>query len=317
MLLKKKALILLCISILAVAACTRAPERPLRVGTNIWPGYEPLYLAENLCFFNKAVIRLVEYPSTTEVIRAFRNNELEGAAVTLDEALLLSQSGIDFRIVLVFDYSNGADALLARPPVKSIKDLKGRQVGAETGALGAYVLARALEAGGLDAGDVKIAPLSIDEHERAFNEGRVDAVVTFEPVRTRLLKNGATVLFDSSMMPGEIVDLLVVRKDYLDGNPEKIRQLLRGWFRALEHIKKEPEDAYRRMNERLRLDPEDLKRSFELMSLPSRQENLRIFGDQIEKSAQKLQPVMSSTGLIKKTVVIGPLIDKGPIGSLE
>lgn len=113
-------------------------------------------------------MKFLEYPSTTEVMRAFRGRELEAAAVTLDEVLMLARSDADFSIVLVFDYSNGADALLSKPSIKSIRDLRGRKVGAETGALGAYVLARALKTEGLKAEDITVVHLPVDEHEGAL-----------------------------------------------------------------------------------------------------------------------------------------------------
>ena len=104
MLSKKHSLILFTVVMLAFSAsCSREPGRPLRVGTNVWPGYEPLYLAESLSFYDGARVKFVEYPSTTEVMRAFRGRELEAAAVTLDEALMLARSDADFSIVLVFD----------------------------------------------------------------------------------------------------------------------------------------------------------------------------------------------------------------------
>lgn len=289
----------------------------MRVGTNVWPGYEPLYLAKDLSFYNETQVKLVEYSSATEVIRAFRGGELEAAAVTLDEALLLAQADGGFRIILVCDYSNGADALLSKPSLKDIKSLRGRRVGVETGALGAYFLARALDSEGLKADDITVVPLSVDEHERAFNEEAVDAVVTFEPVRTRLLEKGASVLFDSSRIPGEIVDVLIVRNDYLSGNREKAGALLRDWFRALEHIEKEPDDAFARMDARLRMGGENPKEAFKLLWLPSRRENIGILGGELEKTAEKLLSVMSENRLIDKTVDVRALIDSGPLKGLE
>lgn len=316
---KKQALFLLTIVIsLFLSSCSRGPERPLRVGTNVWPGYEPLYLAESLSLYNETRVKLVEYPSATEVIRAFRSRDIEAAAVTLDEALTLAQTDKDFRIVLVFDYSNGADALLSKPSIKSIRDLRGRRVGAETGALGAYLLARALKTDGLKAQDITVVHIPVDEHERAFNEGRVDAVVTFEPVRARLLKKGAAVLFDSSRIPGEIMDVLIVRKAYLSGSPEKVKGLLRGWFMAMEHMEKDPADAYGRMNARLRIGGgDDPEKAFELLIMPSRQENIEILGKELEESAGKLLRVMSESRLINEPMDVKPLIDSGPIKGLE
>ena len=107
---------------------------PLAVGTNVWPGYEPLYLARNLGYYNDS-IRLVEYSSATEVLRAIRNKLIDVATLTLDEVLLLRQSGVDVRSVLVTDISNGGDVIVARPGIETLADLKGRKVGVESTAL--------------------------------------------------------------------------------------------------------------------------------------------------------------------------------------
>ncbi len=74
--------------------------RSLSVGTNVWPGYEPLYLARSLGLYGQAPIRLVEYASATQVIRAFRNGAIDVAALTLDEVLLLRESRLDARVII-------------------------------------------------------------------------------------------------------------------------------------------------------------------------------------------------------------------------
>ena len=208
--------VLLLIAILANVGCSGEPQLPFRVGTNVWPGYEPLYLArEQGLYPPSAGLRLVEYTSASEVIQAFRNGTIDAAALTLDEVLLLAETTPDLGIVLVLDISHGADVILAQPAISSLRDLKGKRVGLESTALGAYVLTRALQTAGMRQDDVRKISLEVDEHEQAFKKGRVDAVVTFEPVRTRLMASGARQLFDSSMLPGEIVDVLVVRRTLL------------------------------------------------------------------------------------------------------
>lgn len=67
---------------------------PLRIGTLVWPGYEPLYLARERGYLDPKSVRLVEYPSNSEVTRAFRNRAIEAAALTFDEVHpLLASSG--------------------------------------------------------------------------------------------------------------------------------------------------------------------------------------------------------------------------------
>ena len=126
----------------------------------------------------------LSYPSSSEVIRAYRNGDLEAVAITIDETFLLAETQPNIRIVLVTDISNGADVILAKPEIQSLKDLKGRRVGVESTALGAFVITRALGQVGLSPKDIEIVSLGVSEQERAFKQGIVDAVVTFEPVRS-------------------------------------------------------------------------------------------------------------------------------------
>ena len=86
----------------------------MHIGTNVWPGYEPLYLARELGYFDDQPIHLVEHAAATEVIRAFRNGTIDAAALTLDEVLLLAQHGQNPRIVLVMDFSQGGDTLIVQ-----------------------------------------------------------------------------------------------------------------------------------------------------------------------------------------------------------
>ncbi len=127
-----------------VIACGEAPQTPMRIGTNVWPGYEPLYLARDLTYIDERFVRLVEYSSASQVIRAYRNGAIDAAALTLDEVLLLAQDELEPRVVLVMDVSHGGDVILGQAGLQDMRDLKGKRVGFEDTALGAYVLARAL-----------------------------------------------------------------------------------------------------------------------------------------------------------------------------
>src|SRR5436190_19099410 len=94
--------------VLALGGCAREPETPLRIGTNIWIGSEPLYLARELGRFDPATVQLVEYPSASEVLRAFRNQAIDGMVISLDELFGLAADGLDARVILVVDVSHGA-----------------------------------------------------------------------------------------------------------------------------------------------------------------------------------------------------------------
>ena len=96
----------------------REPGTALRIGTNVWIGSEPLYLARELGKLDPAAIQLVEYPSASEVLRAYRNQAIDGMVISLDELLVLSAEGQQPRIILVADVSHGADVVVGRPGMR-------------------------------------------------------------------------------------------------------------------------------------------------------------------------------------------------------
>lgn len=302
-----------------LSACVREPEPPLRIGTNVWIGSEPLYLARELGHLESASVRLVEYPSASEVLRAFRNQAIDGMVISLDELLGLAADGLDPRVILAVDISHGADVVVGRKGMQGMKDLKGKRIAVESGALGAFVLSRALALNGMSAADVTIVHLESNEHPRAFEKGEVDAAVTFDPFRSQLVRAGAVALFDSSQIPGEIVDLIAVRASALNKQPNALRMLLTGWFKATDYLRREPKDAARRMGLRQQASAEQFLETLKGLHLPSHEENLRMLsGAQpgLLVTGAKLMSLMLDAKLLAKAVKIEELLAPGPLASL-
>ena len=292
----------------------------MRVGVVVWPGYEPLFLARDLGYFPDRLIELQDYPSATEATQALRNGDIEATGLTMDETLLLAETNPDIQAVLVIDFSNGADVLMARPEIPTLQALKGHRIGVESSALGGYILTRILDKAGLLLSDVQIVPLGVSEHEQAFKQGVVDAVVTFEPVRSNLLKFGAKVLFDSSKIPGEVVDVLVTRQDLLKTHKSTIEKLIQGWFRALDYRKQHPEDADRRMALREQVTPEQFTESLKLIQIPDLQTNLTLLGQtdaSLLKKTELLGKFMISKKLLKQLPSLEQLLNDEFIKSVE
>ncbi|WP_293358728.1 MULTISPECIES: ABC transporter substrate-binding protein [unclassified Microcoleus] len=303
------ATVTLCTVILA--SCTKA-EAPLRVGANVWPGYETLYLARSLGYYDNTPIRLVDYPSGTEEVRAYRNGEIEAAGISIDQALVLAATNPDVKIVVVMDFSNGGDVILGKPEIPNLQGLKNRPVGVESTALGAFIITRALEQKGMSPKDIKIVSLGVSEHERAFKNGKVDAVVTFGSARTKLLAVGAKQLFDSSQIPGEIVDVLIVRDDVINKQPKALQALVDGRFRALDYLTKNPKDAAIRIAPRTGVTPEQFLESLKGLSSPNLEENQKLLGKtdpSLLNGVKRLSQVMLENKLLPKAVNPALLLD--------
>ncbi|MEW6676370.1 MAG: ABC transporter substrate-binding protein [Pseudomonadota bacterium] len=234
-----------------LSGCIPGPSPLLRVGTNVWVGYEPLYLARALGHYDPGNIRLVEHTSATNVMRALLDGDLEAAGVTLDEALTLISQGLALKVVLVFNFSAGADALVTRPGIETLADLKGKRIAVESGAVGAVMLSALLEAAHLDLADITRVAITANEQVSSYRSGQVDAVIAFEPHVSQLRREGGRVLFDSRAIPNRIMDVLVVRADALPQHEDNLRDLLNGYLAALFHIHSTPEDAHKLMARRL------------------------------------------------------------------
>jgi NitT/TauT family transport system substrate-binding protein len=298
----------------------RQPEPALRIGTNVWIGSEPLYLARELGKLDPATVQLVEYPSASEVLRAFRNQAIDGMVISLDELFGLAVDGLEPRIILIVDVSAGADVVVGRRGMRSMRDLKGKSVAVESSALGAFVLSRALALNGMQAGDVTAVHLESNEQATAFEKGQVEGAVTFDPYTAQFLRAGAKKLFDSSQIPGEIVDLLAVRASVLEKHPKAVEALLTGWFAAIDYMKRDPKDAAQRMGIRQQTSGEQFLEAQRGLHVPSRQENLKMLGGmhpELAVSGRRLLALMLDAKLLRTGVDIEKLFAPGPLESLQ
>ena len=302
--------------LLSLAGCMRQSEPVLRIGTNVWIGSEPLYLARDLGRLDASSVQLVEYPSASEVLRAFRNEAIDGMVISLDELFGLAADGLQPRIILVVDVSHGADVVVGRAGMRTMRDLQGKSVAVESGALGAFVLSRALALSGMQPSDVNVVHLESNEHPGAFEKGQVDAAVTFDPYRAQLLAAGAKTLFDSTQIPGEIVDLLAIRASVVQRRPKAIQALLAGWFAALDYMKREPIDAAQRMGIRQQTSGEQFLQAQKGLQVPTREENLRMIGGrspELATTGRRLMALMVDAKLLRTNIDIESLLAPQPL----
>ena len=142
----------------------------------------------------------------------------------------------------------------------------------------------------------------------------MDAVATFEPVSGKLLSYGANILFSSSQIPGEIVDVLIINKDKLKQFSERIQYLRTGWFQALDDIHKNPKKTMPILGQRMKLNETDTLKVYQGLKLPDLQQNHKLLQGKPEpellKTATKLALVMLNKKLIKSPVNTEQLFGK-------
>jgi len=253
---------LLAFCLFTLTACSK-PQPPVSIAINPWPGYEFLYLAEHKGFFKQlgADIKLVQLSSLGDAQRAYINGRVDGLTSTIIEAVQAEPlGGKPLKVVLVPDYSNGGDVILAPKAYPDMNSLKGKTIGCEVSSLGIFILQRALTKAGMTLSDVNIVNVEQSSGQARLTEGKIDAFITYPPVSVNILEGGEHhQIFNSSQIPFEIIDTVSIASDVLAQRPELVSQLHQAWQMALDYTSKNPEEAYRIMSEREGISADDFK----------------------------------------------------------
>lgn len=218
----------------------------ISIGHTTWVGYGPLYLARDLGYFNEGglTVDLVTNEEASDSFAAEASGRMSGTANTVDEILQYRSKDFCFKAVVALDESYGGDGVLVQKDVNSLEGIKGKQVALNEGAVSQFFFYYLLKKHGMSPSDVTIANMSADDAAAAFIAKRVPVAVTWEPNLTFVRTHDVgKVLIDSSSTPGVIVDVIQLRCDVIQNQADDVRALVRGYYKALDYIKTNPEKA--------------------------------------------------------------------------
>lgn len=200
---------------------------PLKVAYSDWPGWTAFAIAEQKGWFKDAGVDVellwFEYGPSME---AFGAGKVDAVMVTNGDALVTGAGGAKNIAVLITDYSNGNDMIVAKPGIKSLKDLKGKKVGIEVGFVEHLLLLNGLKKAGLTESDVELVPTPTNQTPQVLASGQVDAIGAWQPNSGAALKAvpGSKAIYSSADEPGLIYDAVVV-------TPQSLAQKRADWVK--------------------------------------------------------------------------------------
>ena len=209
----------------------------LHVAHDQWIGYSGFFVANAKGFFDEAdlEIKTTQFSGPGDTIPPLIAGHIDVGLTTLYNLALAAGKGeSSLNAVYLLDTSNGADAVVAAPEVKSVADLKGKRIAVTTGEVNHLLLTAALQSANLTEADVKLVNMNADDAGAALLAGRVDAAVTWEPWVTRASASGGHALYTSADAADLILDSIVVT----DATLEKRRDAIVRFIQAVS-----PEDA--------------------------------------------------------------------------
>jgi len=220
----------------------RAAERTsFNIAWSIYVGWMPWDYADRTGILKKWAdkygikIRLTQINDYVESINQYTAGSFDGCVMTnMDMLTIPAAGGVDSTAVIVGDYSNGNDGVVLKGKGKALSAIKGQKVNLVEFSVSHYLLARGLATVGLRERDLKIVNTSDADIVGAYAAPGTTAVVTWKPqLATILAEPDAQLVFDSSKIPGEILDLMVVNTTTLKANPKLGKALVGAWYETL------------------------------------------------------------------------------------
>jgi NitT/TauT family transport system substrate-binding protein len=220
----------------------RAAERTsFNVAWSIYVGWMPWDYADRSGILKKWAdkyaikIKLTQINEYVESINQYTAGTFDGCVMTnMDMLTIPAAGGVDSTALIVGDFSNGNDGVVIKGKGKTLSDLKGQKINLVELSVSHYLLARALSSVGMRERDLKIINTSDADIVAAFSAPATAAVVTWKPQLSAVLSApNAQLVFDSSKIPGEIIDLMVVKTDVLNSNPKLGKALVGAWYETL------------------------------------------------------------------------------------
>ena len=227
------------------------PAPSFTIGWSVYVGWNPYqYLARSGILKKWAdkygVSIKVQRFDYAPSLDAFVAKNIDACTMTNMEALdMPAAAGVDTTSVIVGDYSNGNDAVLVRHNLP-LAQIPGKRVLLVEKTVSQYLFERALAINNLgnELKRVKYVNTSDSDIAGAFlSDASQEVVVTWKPLVSQILKGkGIVSVFDSSRIPGEILDLLVVRTQVLnrpDGSGQRFVKAVTGaWYELLAQMAK-------------------------------------------------------------------------------
>ena len=229
-----------------IAGCVSSQEAakkdPVNLVMNLWPGYSHPFIASERELFgdDELVVNISLVQEYSENVKRFVQGEFDGIFEVYSDALLQYAQGIPIKVVYAPDFSSGGDVLVGRPEIKSIADLRGKNISVEEfNSFSHIFVLDLLRRNGLTESDVTLIEVPAHDVLTALEANRIDAGHTWEPTKSHAIGEGYKLLATSEETPGIITDVLVIRSELVlsqlgFGNCLRKRLRLLPFFRSVD-----------------------------------------------------------------------------------
>ena len=285
---------LLCVASLLLGSALSAKE-PLKIGYSDWPGWVAWQIGIDKGWFEEEGVAVeFQWMDYVASMDAYAAGLLDAVTMTNGDALVTGGTGKPSVGIIINDYSNGNDMIVAAPGIETLADLKGKKIGLEEGFVIHLLLLKGAELAGIDPSEFTIVNVPTNETPQVLASGAVDAIGAWQPNSGQALKTVANSkpVLTSEDAPGIIYDLLSVDPESLEKRRDDWAKVVKVWYKIVDFLQDEDnlDEALSILAARVEISPEEYEPFFQGTYILSLEEVLPIW-----KKAEGLGSVYGST----------------------
>lgn len=279
----------------------------VRMGYVPWIGYGGWYLSESEGIFEDEDldVELTTFNTDADKNNALAAGQIDALNIASHGALQMIEEGVDVSIVLLLDISTSADGIAVVGDIDSVSDLEGQSVAYEEVTTSDLLLNYALSEEGLGIEDIDPVPMAASDAGAALIGDQVPVAVTYEPYlsEARSADEDIDVIYEAGEAPGIISDVLIVRNDFLDENPDAVQSLVDSWAGAMDFYDANTETAQEIIAEYIGSDIDSLRTAFDGVEFYSGPDNAdALTGEYVDEIMPIVEEASLITGIIEDTV---------------
>jgi NitT/TauT family transport system substrate-binding protein len=291
-----------------------AQETKVAIGMSGWTGFAPLTLAKEAGLYKKhgLDVTIKKIPQKDRHL-AIASGDIQCAATTVETWIVWNANGVATTQIFQLDKSFGADGMVVKAGINSIKDLKGKTVAASApGTAPYFTLAWMLRENGLSVKDVKVVNLEPQQAATAMIAGTsgIDAAMTYEPFLSAVrAKPEAGRILATTLDYPMIMDTFGCTPKFLAENPRAAKALADAYFDAVAMIRAEPKKSFEIMGADVKQTGEQFEGSQKFLRWQDREANAKFFAGEHGEFSKKAAEILLEAGIIRALPDMGKLAD--------
>src|SRR6186713_1492817 len=295
-----------------ILAAPAMAQTKVSIGISGWTGFAPLTLAKEAGIFakNGLDVTIKKIPQASRHL-AIASGDIQCAATTVETWVVWNANGVATTQLFQLDKSYGADGMVVRNTIASIKDVKGKQVAASApGTAPYFTLAWFLKKNGLSVKDVTVVNMEPGPAAQAFIAGQNDVAMTYEPYLSAVReKPDAGKIIATTLDYPMVMDTFGCTPKFLSENEAAAKALADSYFEAVALIEKDQAKSYEIMGSDVKQSGEQFGNSAKYLRWQDKAANQKFFAGEFQAFTKEAAELLLEIGIIKQIPNINDIID--------